>query len=68
MLLIFVFIIGILFGKRLCNKYNRKIRANELEDNYSYTPKNLDNKNDMIEINSKDEELINTKKNEINKD
>jgi len=68
LLLIFVFIIGILFGKSLCNKYNRKIRANELEDNYSYTPKNLDNKNDMIEINSKDEELINTKKNEINKD
>ena len=63
-LFIFVFIIGIFIGKILCNKYNRKIRANELEDNYSYTPNNIINKKDMIEINSKDEKLINEKKEE----
>ena len=61
-LFIIVFIVGIYVGKKLCQKYNRKIRANELEDNYSYSPNNIDDKNDMREINSKDEKLINEKK------
>ena len=34
------FIIGIIFGRVLCSKYHRKIRANELEDNYSYLSNN----------------------------
>ena len=44
-LIILAFIIGIIFGKMLCSKYNRKIRANELEDNYSYISKNNNMKN-----------------------
>ena len=46
-LTVLAFIIGIIFGRALCSKYNRKIRANELEDNYSYisSDKNkIDNK------------------------
>ena len=58
-LIIIVFFIGILFGRLLCNKYNRKIRANELEDNYSYNPKNNYEKNGMINIDSKNDNLIN---------
>ena len=34
------FIVGIIFGRVLCSKYHRKIRANELEDNYSYLSNN----------------------------
>ena len=44
-LIIVAFIIGIIFGRIICSKYNRKIRANELEDNYSYISKNTDMKN-----------------------
>ena len=40
-----VFISGFLFGKIICFKYNRKIRANELEDNYSYLSNNTNNIN-----------------------
>lgn len=49
-LTIITFIIGIIFGREICSKYNRKIRANELEDNYSYISSNLNN-NDKKEIN-----------------
>ena len=35
-LVIFAFALGIIFGKVLCSKYYRKLRANELEDNFSY--------------------------------
>ena len=42
------FALGIIFGRALCSKYNRKIRANELEDNYSYIS------NDKNKINNKD--------------
>ena len=52
-LVIFAFLIGIIFGKALCSKYKRKIRANELEDNFSYISK--DKKN----INLKNENYIN---------
>ena len=62
MLVILVFIIGTLFGRLLCVKYNRKIRANELEDNYSYNPKNDDDKMDMKQINSKNENFITDEK------
>ena len=34
------FIAGIILGRALCSKYHRKIRANELEDNYSYLSNN----------------------------
>ena len=46
-LIILAFIIGIFFGKIICSKYNRKIRANELEDNYSYLSNNTNNINNI---------------------
>jgi len=46
-LVIIVFVMGVLFGKALCTKYNRKLRANELEDEFSYTAKNVEEQNDM---------------------
>ena len=54
-LIILAFVVGIIFGKILCNKYNRKMRANELEDNYSYNTNNSnndDNKTDLINNNN----------------
>ena len=48
------FIVGIIVGKIICSKHNRKIRANELEDNYSYISKN----NDMKNMNLKKENFI----------
>jgi len=54
-LIILAFVVGIIFGKILCNKYNRKMRANELEDNYSYNTinsNNDDNKTDLIKNNN----------------
>ena len=47
--MILVFVGGIIFGRALCSKYNRKIRANELEDNYNYIAK------DSIKDNNKDD-------------
>ena len=44
-IIFFVFISGFLLGKIICFKYNRKIRANELEDNYSYLSNNTNNIN-----------------------
>ena len=53
-LVIIAFLIGIIFGRALCRKFNRKIRANELEDNYSYIAKESNNKeNDLYEFNEK---------------
>ena len=54
-LAIFAFFIGIIFGRVLCSKYNRKIRANELEDNYSYISNNKNNNKDVKEINLRNE-------------
>ena len=54
LLIIVAFSIGIIFGRALCAKYNRKIRANELEDNYSYVAndnKKNDNNNDLKGLN-----------------
>ena len=54
-LIILAFVVGIIFGRILCNKYNRKLRANELEDNYSYNTinsNNDDNKTDLINNNN----------------
>ena len=51
---ILVFIGGIIFGRVLCSKYNRKIRANELEDNYNYISKDSfkeNNENDVKKFN-----------------
>ena len=53
-LIIIAFFIGILFGRILCYKFNRKIRANELEDNYSYISK----KNDKDNINLRNNHFI----------
>ena len=59
MLTAIIFVLGILLGRLLFKKYNRKIRANELEDNYSYNPKYIKEDNDMKDINSKKENFIN---------
>ena len=58
-LIIVAFIVGIIFGRIICTKYNRKIRANELEDNYSYISKN----NNMINMNLKKENFKSDYKN-----
>ena len=53
-LIILVFVAGIIFGRALCSKYNRKIRANELEDNYNYIAKDSikdNNENNVKEFN-----------------
>lgn len=39
-MIILAFFVGILFGKLFLIKYNRKLKANELEDNYSYLTNN----------------------------
>ena len=59
-LTIFAFSIGIIFGKALCSKYYRKLRANELEDNFSYIVDENKEKNQNNNI--KD---INEQKNEF---
>ena len=46
-IIFFVFISGFLLGKIICFKYNRRIRANELEDNYSYLSNNKNNINNI---------------------
>ena len=38
------FVVGIILGRVLCIKYNRKMRANELEDNFSYDTNDSNNK------------------------
>ena len=43
-LIVLAFILGIIFGRALCSKYHRRIRANELEDNYSYISNVKNNK------------------------
>ena len=46
--------LGIIFDRILCIRYNRKIRANELEENFSYVVKDSKNKNkenNLININ-----------------
>ena len=40
-IIIITFFVGVLFGKLLLFKYNRKLKANELEDNYSYLSNNV---------------------------
>ena len=50
-LVILAFTIGIIIGRALCNKYNRKIRANELEDNYSYVVNEKIKDNNMTDPN-----------------
>ena len=52
---ILAFIVGIVFGRALCIKYNRKLRANELEDNFSYIVNDRikENENEATDINLK---------------
>ena len=55
-LIIFLVAFGIMFDRFLCIKYNRKLRANELEDNFSYAAKdskNINQENDLMYINFK---------------
>ena len=63
MLSIIIFIFGTFLGRKIFCPNKRKIRANELEDNYSYVAKNIKDKNDMENILSKNEGLINSEKN-----
>ena len=52
---IIAFALGIIFGRAMCVRYNRKMRANELEDNFTYVADNSindDNKNDSKNNNS----------------
>ena len=53
-LTILAFAVGIIFGRAMCVRYNRKMRANELEDNFTYIADNSikdDNKNDLKDNN-----------------
>ena len=56
-LVLIAFGVGIVFGRALCLKYNRKLRANELEDNFSY------NVDENIKANEDDTKDINIKSN-----
>ena len=56
-LVLIAFGVGIVFGRAMCLKYNRKLRANELEDNFSY---NID---ENIKANEDDSKDINIKNN-----
>ena len=47
-LIILAFSIGIIFGRAICIKYNRKIRANELEDNFSYISNDVNKESNKI--------------------
>ena len=60
---IIIFIFGTFLGRKIFCPNKRKIRANELEDNYSYVAKNIKDKNNMENILSKNEGLINSEKN-----
>ena len=40
-IIIIAFFVGVLFGKIFLFKYSRKLKANELEDNYSYLTNNV---------------------------
>ena len=53
-LIILAFTVGIILGRVLCIKYNRKMRANELEDNFSYDMNNSvnDDSKDNFPINN----------------
>ena len=54
-LIILALVVGIILGRVLCIKYNRKMRANELEDNFSYNTNdslNDDNKQEFINNNN----------------
>ena len=54
-LVLIAFAVGIIFGRAMCIKYSRKLRANELEDNFSYTiDENIKaNEDDTKDINFK---------------
>ena len=57
-LIIFLVAFGIMFDRFLCIKYNRKLRANELEDNFSYAAKdskNINQENDLMYFNFKND-------------
>ena len=56
-LVLIAFAVGIVFGRAMCIKYSRKLRANELEDNFSY---NID---ENIKANEDDIKDINVKNN-----
>ena len=59
-LIIFLVAFGIMFDRFLCIKYNRKLRANELEDNFSYAvkdSKNINQENDLMYINFKNNNI-----------
>ena len=63
LLSIIIFIIGIFIWRILFCRNNRKIRANELEDNYSYIAKEIKDKNDMKNLTSKEQSLIRSENN-----
>ena len=63
LLSIIIFIIGIFIWRILFCRNNRKIRANELEDNYSYIAKEIKDKNDMKNLTSKEQSLIDSENN-----
>ena len=50
-LIVVTFILGIFFGRVFCLRNSRKIRANELEDNYSYISKNINKEYNLEEFN-----------------
>ena len=53
-LIFLAFVVGIILGRVLCIKYNRKMRANELEDNFSYDTNDSNNeesKDNLTKIN-----------------
>ena len=50
-LIVMTFILGTFFGRVFCLRNSRKIRANELEDNYSYISKNINKENNLEEFN-----------------
>ena len=52
-LVIIAFLVGIIFGRALCSKFSRKIRANELEDNFNYIAKDSNKDNDLFEFKEK---------------
>jgi len=50
LLIILAFGLGIIIGRTLCSKFNRKIRANELENNYKYIINENIKKNNIDDI------------------
>ena len=57
-LIVVTFIVGIFFGRVFCFRNSRKIRANELEDNYSYISKNINKENNLKEFNLDKDNLV----------